>query len=134
MEGSRFGLPRVIVPQLPALSVLVNTPARALPGGAADGVPPLQNQPWAHSVARQHSEQMAGAGEIWHNTAGYMNQGHQVLGASYLGENVSMDRTLEANDALLFASPEHHQNIVDPRFNFVGIGIARDAKNWVYVT
>lgn len=101
---------------------------------AAAGVGPLQDQSWAQSVARQHSQEMANAGTIWHNMAGYMDQGHQALGATYLGENVSMDTSLDANDARLFASPEHHQNIVDPRFNYVGIGIALDAKNWVYVT
>jgi uncharacterized protein YkwD len=100
----------------------------------AAGVAPLQEQPWAQSIAREHSQEMAGAGNIWHNMTGYMDQGHQVLGATYLGENVSMDKSLEANDALLFASPGHHQNIVDPRFNYVGIGIALDANDWVYVT
>jgi uncharacterized protein YkwD len=100
----------------------------------AAGVGPLQNQPWAQSIARQHSEDMAAAGSIWHDMAGYMGQGRRSLGATSLGENVSMDSTLEANDARLFASPEHHRNIVDPHFNYVGIGIARDAKDWVYVT
>src|SRR5262249_52509994 len=101
---------------------------------AAAGVAPVENQPWAQSVARQHSQDMAAAGDVWHNMTGYMDQGHQVLGATYLGENVSMDSNLAANDARLFASPGHHANIVDPRFNYVGIGIALDAKNWVYVT
>jgi hypothetical protein len=100
----------------------------------AAGVPPVQEQPWAHSIAREHSQEMAAAGNIWHNMTGYMNQGHQVIGAIYLGENVSMDHSLEANDARLFASPGHHQNIVDPRFDYIGIGIALDANNWVYVT
>jgi len=100
----------------------------------AAGVAPLQDQGWAHSIAREHSQEMAAAGNIWHNMTGYMDQGHQVLGAIYLGENVSMDHSLEANDARLFASPGHHQNIVDPRFNYIGIGIALDANNWVYVT
>jgi uncharacterized protein YkwD len=100
----------------------------------AAGVAPLQDQPWAQSIAREHSQEMAAAGNIWHNMTGYMDQGHQVLGATYLGENVSMDHSLEANDARLFASPGHHQNIVDPRFNYVGIGVALDANNWVYVT
>ncbi|TMK44592.1 MAG: CAP domain-containing protein, partial [Actinobacteria bacterium] len=100
----------------------------------AAGVAPLQQQPWAHSIAREHSQEMAGAGNIWHNMTGYMDQGHQMLGATYLGENVSMDSSVEANDARLFASPGHHENIVDPRFNYVGVGIAVDANNWVYVT
>ncbi|MCW3044229.1 MAG: hypothetical protein JWL57_2387, partial [Actinobacteria bacterium] len=51
---------------------------------AAAGVGPLQDQSWAQSVARQHSQEMANAGTIWHNMAGYMDQGHQALGATYL--------------------------------------------------
>src|SRR5437588_715607 len=98
------------------------------------GLAPVQDQAWAHSIAREHSQEMAGAGNIWHNMTGYMDQGRQVLGATYLGENVSMDKSLVANDARLFASPGHHQNIVDPRFNYIGIGIALDASDWVYVT
>jgi hypothetical protein len=101
---------------------------------AAAGVAPLQDQPWADAMAREHSQEMAAAQDIWHNMAGYMAQGHGVLGATALAENVSMDRTLDANDELLLSSPEHHQNLVDPRYNFIGIGVALDAKGWVYVT
>lgn len=101
---------------------------------AAAGVPPLQNQPWAHGVAEQHSQAMAAAGTIWHNMDGYMGPGHQVLGSPYLGENVAYDSTLAANDALLFSDPPHRAITLDPRFNYVGIGIAYGAGNWVFLT
>lgn len=101
---------------------------------AAAGVAPLQNQPWAHGIAEQHSQAMAAAGTIWHNMDGYMGPGHQVLDSPYLGENVAYDSTLAAADALLFSDPPHRAITLDPRFNFVGIGIAYGAGNWVFLT
>jgi hypothetical protein len=77
---------------------------------------------------------MAAAGDIWHNIAGFMDQGRAAMGASYLGENVSMDSTLAANDALLYSDIPHRNITLDGRFNYVGLGIALDSKNWVYVT
>jgi hypothetical protein len=101
---------------------------------AAAGVGAVQQIAWAHSVARQHSQDMAAAGDIWHNIAGFMDQGRAAMGASYLGENVSMDSTLAANDALLYSDIPHRNITLDGRFNYVGLGIALDSKNWVYVT
>src|SRR5882672_7681453 len=42
---------------------------------AAAGVGAVQQIGWAHSVARQHSQDMAAAGDIWHNMAGFIAQG-----------------------------------------------------------
>jgi len=101
---------------------------------AAAGVGPVQPVGWAHSVAQQHSQDMAAAGDIWHNIAGFINKGRASMGATYLGENVAMDSTLAADDALLFSDIPHRNVTLDARFNFVGVGIALDSKNWVYVT
>jgi hypothetical protein len=101
---------------------------------AAAGAGAVEQIGWAHSVARQHSQDMAAAGDIWHNTAGFIAQGRAAMGASYLGENVAMDSTLAANDALLYSDIPHRNITLDGRFNYVGLGIALDSKNWVYVT
>src|SRR5205823_4855302 len=101
---------------------------------AAAGVGAVQQIAWAHSVARQHSQDMAAAGDIWHNIAGFVAQGRAAMGASYLGENVAMDSTLAAGDALLYSDIPHRNITLDGRFNYVGLGIALDSKNWVYVT
>jgi uncharacterized protein YkwD len=101
---------------------------------AAAGVGPVQQVAWAHSVARQHAQDMAAAGDIWHNIAGYINRGRGAMGATFLGENVAMDSTLAADDALLYAHIPHRVITLDGRFNSVGIGIALDSHNWVYVT
>jgi Cysteine-rich secretory protein family len=101
---------------------------------AAAGVGAVQQTGWAHSVAQQHSQDMAAAGDIWHNIAGFIDQGRAAMGATYLGENVAMDSTLAANDALLYSDIPHRNVTLDGRFNYVGLGIALDSKNWVYVT
>src|SRR5438309_8782754 len=101
---------------------------------AAAGAGSVQQVGWAHSVARQHAQDMAAAGDIWHNVAGFINRGHSALRATYLGENVAMDSTLAANDALLYSDIPHRNITLDSRFNSVGLGIALDSKNWVYVT
>jgi hypothetical protein len=98
------------------------------------GVGAVQPIGWAHSVARQHAEEMAAAGDIWHNIAGFINRGRAAMGATYLGENVAMDSTLAAADALLYSDIPHRNITLDGRFNFVGLGIALDSRNWVYVT
>jgi uncharacterized protein YkwD len=101
---------------------------------AAAGAGSVQQVGWAHSVARQHAQDMAAAGDIWHNVAGFIGRGHSALRATYLGENVAMDSTLAADDALLYSDIPHRNVTLDRRFNTVGLGIALDSKNWVYVT
>jgi hypothetical protein len=101
---------------------------------AAAGVGAVQQIAWAHTVARQHSQEMAAAGDIWHNIAGFIDKGRSAMGASYLGENVAMDSTLAANDALLYSDVPHRDITLNARFNYVGLGIALDSRNWVYVT
>ena len=101
---------------------------------AAAGAGPVQQVGWAHSVARQHAQDMAAAADIWHNITGFIDQGHSALRATYLGENVAMDSTLAADDALLYSDIPHRNVTLDARFNTVGLGIALDSRNWVYVT
>ena len=101
---------------------------------AAAGVGPVQQVGWSHSVARQHAQDMAAAGDIWHNIDGFINPGHGALRATYLGENVAMDSTLAADDALLYSDLPHRNVTLDRRFNSVGVGIALDSRDWVYVT
>lgn len=101
---------------------------------AAAGVGPVVTQSWSQSTAEQHSQAMAAAGDIFHNMTGYMDVARGILGATALGENVGMDSTLAAVDSLLFADPPHQAITLDGRYNTVGVGIAYDAKNWVYLT
>jgi uncharacterized protein YkwD len=101
---------------------------------AAAGLLPLATQPWAQSVARAHSEDMAAARSIWHNHTGYLDIAKQTINAYLSGENVAEAGTLDEADALLTASPPHLANILYPAFNYVGIGVAMDLAGYVYVT
>src|SRR5207302_3635878 len=100
----------------------------------AGGLSALKLQPWASSVARAHSQEMAGARDIWHNHTGYLDIARQAIGASLTGENVAEAGTLDETDSLLMNSPPHRANILYPAFNYVGIGVALDAVGYVYVT
>ncbi|MGH2718081.1 MAG: CAP domain-containing protein [Actinomycetota bacterium] len=101
---------------------------------AAAGVGPVQSQAWAASEAQVQSQAMAATQTIFHDMSGFMGEGHDVLGAVYLGENVAMDSTLASAEQLLFSDPAHRAIILDARYNYVGIGAAYDGRNWVYLT
>lgn len=101
---------------------------------AAAGVAPLQVQPWAASTAAAHSVDMANSGTIYHNMTGYMAVGHGAMGATFLGENVAMGTNIDYAQSALINSPPHRQNILDPRFNYLGVGAATDANGQVYLT
>ena len=100
----------------------------------AGGLGALKLRPWASSVARAHSQEMAGARDIWHNHTGYLDIARQAIGAYLTGENVAEAGTLDETDSLLMNSPPHRANILYPAFNYVGIGVALDAAGYVYVT
>ncbi len=129
-------IPSVSVP-VPALSIdaleaALGAKLNAERAGA--GLQPLARQPWASSVAREHSQEMAAARNIWHNHAGYLDIARQTIDAYVSGENVAEAGTLDETDALLTASPLHRANILYPLFNYVGIGVAIDTGGYVYVT
>lgn len=101
---------------------------------AAAGVGAVQMQPWAQGVARAHSQDMAAAGSLWHNLTGFMGPGHSVLGSPFLGENAAFSSTLGGCDGILFSDPPHRAITLDARFNYVGVGVAYGAGNYVYLT
>jgi len=101
---------------------------------AAAGLGALALHPWASSVARAHSLEMARGRDIWHNHTGYLDIAKQAIGAYLTGENVAEAGTLDEADTLLMHSPPHRANILYPAFNYVGIGVALDDAGYVYVT
>src|SRR5581483_1213332 len=92
-------------------------------------------------AARDHSTAMADAKQLTHRVSGEPELGARVartgLRFDSLGENVS--RSSEGGDPAdnahqsLMASPPHRANILDARYNAVGIGVVRRG-NYVYVT
>lgn len=100
---------------------------------AKANLPSLDVQPWSESIAAEHSMRMAAAKSIWHNDD-YFARGRKAMGANLLGENVAMGVSVEGAHRSLMESPPHRQNILDPRFSHLGIGIARGEDEMIYVT
>ena len=99
---------------------------------AAVGVPALEWRADVASMAVAHSVEMAQAGTIWHGS--FVSQGNlKALNASLLGENVGMGGDVATIHAAFMASDHHRENILDPGFNQVGIGVIVSGGT-VYVT
>ena len=71
-------------------------------------------------VAQGWSQQMANAGDISHNP----DLKNQVTSNwSKLGENVGMGPVIDDLFTAFVNSPHHYANLVDPSFNYIGIGV-----------
>jgi hypothetical protein len=92
-------------------------------------VAPLATDGQLINVARGWSAQMAGAGGLSHNPS----LGSQVSNWRTLGENVGTGSDVATIEAALEASPHHFENMVDPAFNYVGIGVV-EAGGAIWVT
>jgi hypothetical protein len=87
---------------------------------ASKGLPALQVNDNLVAKARGWAAGMAAAGRIWHST---LSDG---ITADWqkLGENVGMGGSVDGLHNAFVASPHHYENLVDPDFAYVGIGIA----------
>ena len=88
------------------------------------GLPALVVNDNLVAKARAWATGMAAAGTIWHST---LSDG---ITADWkkLGENVGMGGSVDGLHAAFVASPHHYENLVDPDFSFVGIGIAMNGS------
>ncbi|MDQ3945575.1 MAG: CAP domain-containing protein, partial [Actinomycetota bacterium] len=86
---------------------------------AGKGLPGLEVHPNLTGKARGWAATMGTAGRIWHST---LSDG---ITADWrkLGENVGMGGSVEALHDAFVASPKHYANLVDPEFNYIGIGV-----------
>src|SRR4051812_1054038 len=90
---------------------------------------PLASDPQATNVARVWSAQMAGDGTLSHNPG----LGGQISDWRSLGENVGTGSNVAGIEAALEASPHHYENLTDPNYNYVGIGVV-EAGGVMWVT
>ena len=127
----------------PALSAAVATTAYADPGSEEaqflaltnqlrvdHGLNALASSGTLLSIARNWSANMAAAGGISHN----MNLPNEVsLPWEKLGENVGTGSSVSSIQNAFINSPHHYENLVDPSYNYVGIGVV-DSGGKIYVT
>jgi uncharacterized protein YkwD len=101
-------------------------------------LPPLKLNPVLCGVARAHSANMAKQGKMEHNLDGKSPYDRiKASGYKYAvaGENLARG-DLPVSDIVetLMKSKTHRENILDPEFTEIGVGLSRDDKKQVYYT
>ena len=89
-------------------------------------LPPLRMDRTLQEVARAHSRDMATGGYVGHGSpAGpsAMDRLSRVVARGLVGENVTFAISCSAANRALSASSGHLENILEPRFHRVGIGV-----------
>lgn len=93
------------------------------------GLRPLATANDIQSLAQQRATEMARSGRLAHTS----NLGTKVSGWKRLGENVGRGPNLRDIQTAFMASPSHRENIVDPGFTQLGVGVTWDGKEYFYV-
>jgi uncharacterized protein YkwD len=87
---------------------------------AAAGVAPLKVDAELTTLARAHTQEMANAGTIFH--ANPISAGVTAPWLK-LGENVGTGPSVQPVMTAFLNSPGHYANVVDPLFNYIGVGV-----------
>ena len=87
----------------------------------ATGVAALRTDAGLTSKARAWAQTMADRNTIWHSV---LSDG---ITADWqkLGENVGMGGTVDGLHIAFVNSPHHYENLVDPAFDSIGVGVVR---------
>jgi hypothetical protein len=98
---------------------------------AQAGLPPLAVHSQLTSVARSWADQQASVNAMSHNPG----LTGQVSGAwTLVGENVGAGPEVGALMDAFVASPTHYANIVEPRFDYIGVGVTWGSDGRMYTT
>lgn len=98
---------------------------------ASKGLAPLQVYGELVGIARGWSDQMAAAGGISHNP----NLSGQVSAPwQKLGENVGVGQSVDELMNAFVNSAAHYKNIVDPSYNYIGVGVSYGDDGRMYTT
>jgi uncharacterized protein YkwD len=106
--------------------------AQAVTGARADaGEPPLLRDPRLDALARAHAVRMRDAHDVAHD-AGDGDPEERVrqagIAAAATGENVAHGPTVARLHASLWSSPSHRANILQRRFDRMGVAAIRDDR------
>ncbi|HVW34488.1 MAG TPA: CAP domain-containing protein [Acidimicrobiia bacterium] len=96
----------------------------------AHGLKALSTAADLQALAQQHAQDMARAGVLAHTP----NLGTKISGWQRLGENVGRGPHLADIETAFMNSPSHRENILDPAFTQVGVGVVFDGKEYFYVS
>ncbi len=102
-------------------------------------LPPLKANPFLFKAARDHSANMARKGEMKHVLDG-KNPQDRLDAVHYdyrkCGENIAYSDGASLQDIMKgwMNSKVHRENILDPAFTEIGVGVARNDKGEIYYT
>jgi uncharacterized protein YkwD len=129
--AARAASPRPVVAAAPSPEHEAQFVSRINSLRASKGLSQLESHGQLQSVARNWTERMVQAGEISHNP----NLGSQVEGNwTKLGENVGVGYDVEGLMQAFINSPSHYKNLVDPAWNYVGVGVTIAGDGRMYTT
>jgi len=99
------------------------------------GVPSLRRDTALDQLAQDHATAMAERGQTAHDVGDgppAERLARARVSARRIGENVARAPSLERAHGVLWDSPSHRGNIVDPSFDALGVGVVRAAGDvWV---
>jgi len=95
------------------------------------GVMPLQIDAGLSQAARTHAQAMMDARQLSHRFSGELSLPQRLAATTLLqldqeGENVAFDYDAAQGHQHLMLSPPHRANLLNPAYNVVGLGVARD--------
>jgi hypothetical protein len=95
------------------------------------GIPDLADDVRVDKVARDHSDRLERDGTIYHNE----NLSNELPPWDYAGENVGEGPDCDTIQSAFMHSASHRENLLDPDYRFVGVGVTLDsASGTIYVT
>ncbi len=99
----------------------------------ATGAQKLSSDSTLAGYARIHSKAMAENGSIYHSST---NDLAPYLPGDWMkwGENVGVGGSCDALFDAFWASPSHHDNLLDPVFQYAGIGVYIDGSSVIWTT
>jgi uncharacterized protein YkwD len=105
---------------------------------AQDGVPELQWNEWLAQAARKHAAEMARRRQLSHQFSGEPGLRDRIAATSIrfsaTAENIAFGPTAaEINDDWMH-SPGHRANILEPKYNAIGVAVVRSGNELYAVT
>lgn len=102
-------------------------------------LPPLRRDPELDALAREHAASMRAAQRLGHDIgagdpARRLERSGVGVGVISVGENVAHASSVVRAQRTLWASPSHRSNLLSHHFDMVGIGVAIDEDESVWVS
>jgi len=102
----------------------------------SETVPGLVRDPALDRVARSHAERMMRVRQLGHEVGDgdpKERLGRAGISSSLVGENVAHAANVVLAHRALWGSPSHRDNMLEPRFDRVGVGVSSDPDGTVWV-